>query len=279
MVNPKSIVYMVLSALFFTGLNLMIRQVDRLPTFELVFFRSIGSVICCLFVLVPKKISLLGNHKGMLILRGVVGVIAMSLFFKAIQLMPLGTAVSLRYLSPFFAAGLAIVFLKESVRKIQWLFFLIAFVGVVMLKGFDTRISTMALSIILVSAFFSGAVYVIIRKIGVSEHPVVIIFYFLTIASIVGGLFSVFNWVPPKGLEWPLLFSMGIIGFFAQWLMTRALQLETANRIVPLKYTEVIFTLITGWILFGEAQSWVSLLAIMMIIAALLANIMVKSKI
>ncbi len=270
---------MILAAVCFTGLNVMIRQVDRLPAFELVFFRSIGSVICCLLVLLPKKISLRGNHKQMLLLRGAVGVISMTLFFKAIQLMPLGTAVSLRYLSPFFAAGLAIIFLKEKVRNIQWLFFLIAFIGVVMLKGFDARISTMALMIILVSAFFSGAVYVIIRKIGHSEHPVVIIFYFMTMASMVGGLFSVFNWITPQGLEWPLLFSMGIVGFFAQLLMTKALQIEAANRVVPLKYTEVIFTLIAGWMLFGEVQSWISLLAIVMIIAALLANVMIREKV
>ncbi len=276
MINYRAIGYMVLSALTFTILNTIIKEVNYLPTFELVFFRSIGSVFLGLAVLKGNKIPLWGNNKKLLILRAIVGMTGMTLFFQAFKMMPLASAVSLRYLSPFFAAMFAVWLLKEKVSRFQWLFFLTAFGGVVLLKGFDHRITMLGLAVILSAAVLSGLVYVIIRKIGTSEHPVVVVTYFMGIATIVSGIVCLFYWKTPKPEHWILVLLMGILGFIAQVLMTRALQLAEANLIVPFKYAEVIFTLLVGWFLFGEHQTLMALLGIGIIVISLLGNVYVK---
>ena len=213
----------------------------------------------------------------MLILRGVVGVTSMALYFRAIQLMPVGSAISLRYLSPFFAAGLAIWILHERMIKWQWLFFILAFAGIVMLKGFDPRISFSALIIILISAFFSGVVYVIIRKIGFSERPSTVVNYFMLVASLVGGIGCLIHWKSPQGIEWMVVSGMGVFGFFAQFFMTKGLQLAETNVIVPFKYAEVVFTVMAGWIILGEYQPWQGIVGILVIIIALIGNFIVKN--
>lgn len=278
MISNKAILYMILASACFTFINIIIRSVDHLPTAELVFFRSIGSVFCCIVILKSQKIPMLGTHRKLLLFRGLAGLLSMTLFYKAIQIMPLASAVSLRYLSPFFAAALAIIFLKEKMFKTQWLFFLSAFAGVLLLKGFDSRITLFALVIVLLSAFWSGVIYVLIRKIGSREHPVVIINYFLGISSVVAGIFSIFHWVTPQAHEWLPLISMGFFGFFAQYFMTIALQIEEANIITPFKYSEVIFTLLAGWVLFGEYQSITSIIAITIIIVSIIGNVFLKKK-
>jgi drug/metabolite transporter (DMT)-like permease len=276
MISQKAILYMILSALCFTAVNASVRYVDHLPTFELLFFRAIGSVVLCWIILRHQKIEASGNNKKWLIIRALVGFTSISLFFKAMQMMPLASAVSLRYLSPFFATAIAIYFLNEKVKKLQWLFFATAFLGVLLLKGFDTRISLLALGVILGSAFFSGWVYVCIRKLGKTEHPIVIMNYFLSFTCIVSGIISLFYWVSPTGIEWIVLLNMGLFGFFAQYFMTVALQLEEANVVTPMKYTEVVFTVLAGWMIFGEYQSWIAILAMMLIIISLIANVIVK---
>lgn len=268
---------MLISAMCFTGINAVVRHVDHLPTFELVFFRAAGSLVCCVILLAKLKISPLGTNRKLLLARGIVGLISLALFYKALQMMPMASAVSLRYLSPFFAAVFAIYFLKEKMISLQWLFYALAFVGVLMLKGFDSRISLSALMVILCSAVFSGMIYVVIRKIGNSEHPIVIINYFMVIGTAVGGVVSIFNWVQPVGMEWFYLSLMGLFGFVAQYFMTRALQIEEANVITPFKYSEVVFTLLAGWILFGEHQTFLAIAAMALIIFSLLANVRVKS--
>lgn len=276
-IRKKAIYFMLISAMCFTGINAVVRHVDHLPTFELVFFRAAGSLVCCVILLAKLKISPLGTNRKLLLARGIVGLISLALFYKALQMMPMASAVSLRYLSPFFAAVFAIYFLKEKMISLQWLFYALAFVGVLMLKGFDSRISLSALMVILCSAVFSGMIYVVIRKIGNSEHPIVIINYFMVIGTAVGGVVSIFNWVQPVGMEWFYLSLMGLFGFVAQYFMTRALQIEEANVITPFKYSEVVFTLLAGWILFGEHQTFLAIAAMALIIFSLLANVRVKS--
>ncbi len=274
----RAVAYMSISAFCFALMNITVRYLDHLPTFELVFFRALGSVVLAILFLKQQKIPLIGNNPKILIFRGIVGVSSMALFFKAVQLMPLASAVSLRYLSPFFAAGIAILVLGEKMKKIQWLFFLSAFLGVVLLKGFDTRISFLGLICILSSAFISGIVYVTLRKIGNSEHPIVVVNYFVSTALIVGLFFSFFNWQQPIGIQWLYLLLMGVWGFIAQIFMTKAFAEAEANIVSPLKYTEVIFTLLAGFIFFGEQQSWIALLAMFIISLSLFANVWVKTK-
>lgn len=274
----QPILFMLAAALCFTVMNMIAKTLNHLPAFELVFFRSIGTVVCATFVIAKRRIPIFGNNPKILIIRALTGVTSMVLYYQAIRMMPIGTAAALRYLSPFFAAGLAVVFLGERVKKIQWIFFAIAFAGVILLKGFDSRLSLIGLAIILTSAFFSGVVYVIIRKIGDSEHPVVIVNYFLSIATIISGIICLFYWKQPVGVEWMMLLSMGLIGYVAQILMTRAMQVAETNLIVPFKYAEVVFTIIFAWIISQEQQSWVSLLGILIIVSALIGNVMVKGR-
>ena len=274
----QAITYMILAALLFTCLNFVIRAADHLPTIQLVFFRSLGSAICGFILLKRFKIPMKGNNPPMLILRGCVGLVAMFLFFKAMQMLPMASAVSLRYSAPIFATILSLIFLKEKVISWQWLLLATAFVGIIMLKGFDARISVNGFGIAMLSAFMTGLVYTIIRKIGSTEHPIVIVNYFMTISTVAGAIGILFYWTPIDSREWVMLLSMGLLGFGAQYYMTKAIQLAEANLITPFKYLEAVFTLIIGWAIFGEYQTMVTLLAMVIIVLSLVANVWVKAR-
>ena len=263
---------MLLSSLAFTLMNASVKYLININAYQIVFFRSASSLFFTFGFLLKNDIPILGNNKKLLILRGVVGVISMTLFFLSTKFLPIGTAVCLRYMAPIFAAIFAVYFLKDKIKPMQWLFFIIAFAGVIVLKGLDTELNSFGLIIIFISAIFSGLVYVVISKIGKSEHPVVIVNYFMVIATIVGGVLSIKGWVNPIGLEWPLLFSLGIFGYFGQVYMTKAFQMAQTSQVAPLKYIEVIFTVLFGLFVFGEIYTLWSLLGIAMIICALVLN-------
>lgn len=251
---------------------------EHFSAFQLVFFRSITTCLICLSILRAKKIPVLGKQRKLLAIRGFVGVCSMAFFFLALQEIPFGSTVSLRYLSPIFAAILAVFYLKEKISPIQWLFFGMAFLGVVLLKGFDLRINTLGLTYILLSAALSGAVYVLIRKIGKTEHPLVIVNYFMFIASVTGLLLSMSHWQWPVGQEWLTLSTIGIFGFSGQLFMTKAFQIEAASKVAPMKYMEAIFALLVAWLWFDETYSYLALLGIFLILAGMLLNVWVKQK-
>jgi len=267
---------MVISALAFTFLNVFVKSLNNFSVYQIVFFRALGSLFFTFPFLLKNKISILGNQKVLLVTRSVFGLISMTLFFLSLKYIAMGTAVSIRYIAPIFAAFFALIFLKEKVKPIQWFFFAIAFSGVLILKGFNTEIQLEGIIFALVSSLFAGLVYITIRKIGNGDHPVVVVNYFMVISVVIGGVLSIDGWINPKGQEWLIFLSLGIFGYFAQLYMTKAMQVGETNQVAPLKYLEVIFTIIIGLIWFKEIYTLWSLVGILMIIAGLTLNIKIK---
>jgi drug/metabolite transporter (DMT)-like permease len=274
----QAIKFMLISTLAFSCMNGIVKYLTHISAFQIVFFRSISSLFFTFGFLFKNNINILGNNRKLLVLRGLVGVTSMALFFMSTKYLPIGTAVSLRYMAPIFAAIFAVLWLKEHVKPLQWLFFSLAFSGVLVLKGFDAQLDSYGLILIFISAIFSGLVYVVIRKIGNREHPVVVVNYFMIISTIVGGILSINNWVNPIGTEWLLLFGLGLFGYFGQVFMTKAFQIASTNQVAPFKYLEVIFTVLFGVFIFSEVYTLWSLLGIAMIIIALILNALYKGR-
>lgn len=277
---PKNtgIILMLLATISFTIMQTLVKHLAPMHTYQITFFRSIITSACCFMYLAYYRLSVIGNNQKILIVRAFLGVISMTCFFFTLQWMPFGASVSLKYLSPVFAAIVAYLFLKEKIKPLQWGFLAMALAGVFLLKGFDSRISFWGLVIGLIGAIAGGLIYPLIRHIGKSEHPIIIINYFMFIASIIIGLLMIPYWESPSDQQWVQLLLMGLAGFFAQFFMTKAFQLAEVNLIAPLKYAEVIYALLIGWIWYGELYTVWSLLGIIMIIFAMLLNLKFKQK-
>jgi drug/metabolite transporter (DMT)-like permease len=268
---------MLLSTFFFALMNAVIKELNYYSSFQLVFFRSIGSLALTTLYLKVKNISFWGKKMNLLIYRGLAGVISMTLFFTSVQYISVGSAVTLRYLAPLFAAVLVVIFLKEKIFPLQWLFFIIALFGVVLIKGFDSSVSFFGVSLAIGAAFFSSIVYILISKIGHQDHPVIVVHYFMLIATLVGGIGSLFNWtIPLRLMDWVLLFSLGILGYFGQLYMTKAFQFGQAYMVAPFKYVEVIFTLSLGFFYFHEVYTLFSLIGTALVIISLSISVVYK---
>lgn len=278
MKSSTAIFYMIISVIAFSIMNAVVKYLGTFHAYQIVFFRSIGTLLFTIPLILKAKIPILGNNKKWLFLRGFFGVISLTCFFQSLNYLAVGTSVSIRYTSPIFAAIFALIFLKEKVKPIQWLLFLIAFIGVLIIKGFGSDINSIGLLFIMLSAIFLGLIFVVIRKLGDSENPLVIINYFMIMAFVFGGLMSINHWKNPNLIEWLLLLSLGIFGYLGQLYMTKALQSQETNLIVPLKYLEVVFMIVIGTFWFGEIYNLWTLLGVFLIMFGLLYNIYLKRK-
>jgi drug/metabolite transporter (DMT)-like permease len=269
---------MLISTLAFACMNSTVKYLADVSTYQIVFFRSLGSLFFTFGFLLKNKIPIIGKNNKLLIFRAVVGAASMMLFFMSVKYLSIGTAVSLRYVAPIFASIFAVFLLKEKIKWIQWLFFLISLLGVFVLKGFDDQLNTIGLILVMLASVLSGLVYVIISKIGKSEHPIVIVNYFMVFATLLGGVLSINNWVTPVGSEWLFLMLLGVFGYFGQVYMTKAFQTASTNIVAPIKYFEVIYTATFGVFIFGEIYTFWSLFGISLIIGGLILNIWYTSK-
>lgn len=275
----SAIKYMLISTFAFAFLNAIVKYLSDFNVSQIIYFRALGSFGFCMIYLKRNKIPVLGNNKQLLLLRALMGLIAMTLFFLSLKYLSMGSATSIRYISPIFAALFAVLLLKEKIWPIQWLFFAMAFLGVLLLKGFDAQMNTIGLLAALFSAIFTGLVFVILRKIGKRDHPVVVVNYFMGVSAFVSMFFMLFHWKQPTYIEWLLFLSLGVFGYYGQLYMTKAFQAVETNKIAPIKYVEVIFTLIIGMFWFGEVYTLLSVFAIVLILLGLILNVFYKQNI
>ena len=275
--NKNAPVYfMIFSVIAFALMNIVVKYLSNFNVYQIVFFRSLGTLAFTIPIVLKLKIPFLGNNKKLLLTRGFFGLISLTCFFESLQYLSVGTAVSLRYTAPIFAGIFAMFFLKEKIKVIQWLLFIIAFIGVLIIKGFGIDVTTIGLILAISSAFFMGLTFVVLRKIGTNDHPIVIINYFMIMAFLFGGFISINHWKQPNFSEWFLLLSLGLFGYVGQLYLTKAFQVGETSLVAPLKYLEVIFTIIIGVIVLEENYNLWTLVGISLILVGLIYNIYLK---
>ena len=266
---------MLISVGCFAAVNLMVKFLPHLPATELVLFRSLITFLLSYTLLKRKKVNPWGRDKKWLLIRGIAGTTALTMFFYTIQKMPLSAAVTVQYLSPFFTAFIAGLLLGERTRWVQWLFFVISFIGIVVVKGSSAQIPPVLLALGVISSMFSGLAYNSIRKLK-NEEPLVVVMYFPLVAFPIMVVFSFFNWVMPHGTDWILLIGIGLMTQFAQLYMTKSYQLSEVNTVAPLKYIGVLFALTWDILLFDFIPNAQMYVGILLVIGGVVLNLRFK---
>ncbi len=291
----KGIIYIILSGLCFLIVNFFVKLLgggsqnlveglQKYPGHELVLARSIVSFAISLFIIKKRKLPLFGNNKRWLIIRGVSGTIALTIFFYTIHYLPLAIAATVQYLAPIFTIIIAVIFLKEKVNTLQWLFIGLSFSGVVLIaldkitgvNAEPEQISFFWLGLGLISAVFSGLAYTAIIKLKSTDAPITIVFYFPMIAIPIMILLCFYSFTIPQGIEWFFLLLIGIFTQLAQISMTRALHSGNASTITPFQYLGAIYSFLLGYFIFDETLNMIVNIGICLLISGVIVNVVIR---
>ena len=269
---------MLTAVFFFTVMNIMVKYIPRIGAVEIVFFRSLVSLIMSYVMIRSLGLSIWGNNKKWLIIRGMAGSMGLLLFFVTIKEIPLGSAIAINYLSPIFTSVLGIYIVKEKVQPIQWLFFGLAFAGVLAIQGFDERVPMIYAMAGVLGAVGAGLAYNSIRKLKGSDHPLVIIFYFPLITLPITSVYLIWHWQTPNFFELIMLLGIGVVTQFAQYFLTKAYQSDELSKISSIQYIGIVFALFFGFVLFDETYSAYSGLGILLILLGVILNVSYKNR-
>ncbi len=264
---------MLVSTLAFFAANVCVKQVAHIPAMETVFFRCSVGTLLCFYALRRANASFVGSNHTILFLRGLFGTTALFLFFLTLQEMPLASAQTIQYLSPIFTATIAIFLLKEKVLPAQWLFYAIAFGGVILIEQFDSRISPFYLTLGIIAAFCSGVAYNLVRSLRDKEHPMTVVLHFQLVGAVVGFVSLFFTWETPRGWDWMYLLLIGVFSQIGQIFLTNALQREPVAGVAIINYTGLIYAITVGWFVFGEAQGIISLAGMLLVVIGVMLSI------
>ena len=269
---------MFLSTLAFAIANILVKKVSHIPAMEVVFFRCTVASSFCFFGLYRDKGDWKGSNNLLLFLRGAFGTTALFFFFITLQNIPLASAMTIQYISPIFTSIIAIFVLNEGVRPLQWLFYAIAFGGVLLMERFDARVSLLFLAFGVISAFCSGVAYNLVRSLRGKEHPLTVVLHFQLVGVLAGFISLFFDWKTPTGWDWLYLFLVGVFSQIGQMFLTNALQKERVAGVAIINYTGLVYALLVGSLVFGEEQSAESLSGMLLVIFGVLLSIVYSSR-
>lgn len=116
---PVGVRFMILSAFGFALMSACVKYISNygIPVFEIVAARALVSLIISYIDVKRKGISIWGNNKPLLFVRGAVGTAALMCVYYAVTTLPLAEATILQYVHPVFTALLGVLFLKERVQS------------------------------------------------------------------------------------------------------------------------------------------------------------------
>lgn len=274
---PLGVRYMLASAFFFSVMTLFVKVAGQhLPSQEIVWARGLMTSILTYGMIRRAGLSPWGRRPGILVIRGLVGFVALMCFYFALTELPIAEATVLQYTSPIWTSLIAAPLLGEKMTSKVLGASLISFTGVALIArpGFlfgdlSSDLNMMAVGIALVGALFSAGAYVAIREASKTDHAFVIIYYFALVSAIgpMPVVASTALW--PRGMDWLALLGVGVVTQIAQVCLTRGLSLVPAGRAMTIAYTQILFAALWGALFFAEyPDSWTVFGAVLVIIGA-----------
>jgi drug/metabolite transporter (DMT)-like permease len=233
------------------GALVKLARVD-LSASQVVFWRSIVIALIAHRMVHRQGTSLRPGAPGLMALRCVFGTLAMYCFFAALAWLPLGTATALLYTSPVFTVLLAGPLLGEQRGAAAFALVGLAFGGVLLILKPSLDADLFSMGVALLAGALAGWVYVIVRKLRLTDPPSRIVWWFAATGAAVMAPFAVFEGLPSSLEQWALVVGIGVTAGVGQMGMTQAYRVEQATVVGPFSYATVVLSMVVGALVFDE---------------------------
>ena len=250
--------WMLVASFFFALMSAFVKlSTENVGTFEIVFWRSLISLVLVSVFMLVKGVTPLTKHVPSHLKRSVLGTVSFTMWFAAMEHLPLGTSTTLNYTAPLFIAVIVVAGALIRREKAPWLLalsILTGFAGVCLVlqpsvNGDEIWWALLGLS----AAALGPIIFFEIKSLGrLGEPPLRIVFYFSLVGT-VWGLAG--NLILEGGLSahpvftWECLAGVGVSAVLAQVCLTRSyafgnMMLSACFQFAVIPFAEVLSVLI-----------------------------------
>ena len=259
--SPRiAVLWMIFGSVCFGTMNALVKWTAfHADVWMIIMVRSAVIALAVAIFAASRGLSLKVSDKRKMLLRCVVGLTAMILYFTALGRIPIGQAVTLQYTAPLFVALLSGRVIRERVEPMVALLVGCAFAGIVLIVSPDLSSIDSDALLALGSGFFAAMAYMYVRELRNTDSASSVVFWFAAF-SVVGSIFQALPDV--AGLEWKTVAALIGIGIGAgggQVGITMAYHRANAAWVSAFSYLTVIVATFYGFTLFNEtlgASDW-----------------------
>lgn len=274
--KQKGTIYIILSAFFFAMMSLFVRLAGDLPSIEKSFFRNLIAMIVAAFMLIKNKEGFSYQKKDipLLILRASFGTIGVLANFYAVDHLLLADASILQKMNPFFVIVFSYFILNEKITKSQIGMIIIAFIGALfVVKPSFQNAQLLASIIAVIGAAGAGLAYTLVRLLserGVEKSKIV--FFFSAFSCLVLLPYLIFDYVPMSFTQFIYLLMAGLMAAGGQFAITSAYSYAPGKEISIFDYSNIIFSAIAGFFVFGQIPDLLSFVGYIIIFVLAIIN-------
>ena len=268
----KGIFFIILSAFFFALMALFIRIAGDIHFVQKAFFRNLIAFFFALAIMIKnkEKIAIRRKYLPDLLMRAVAGTIGIFCNFFAIEHLVLSDASMLNKMSPFFAILFSYLILKEKLNLRQGLIVFLAFIGSLFIVRPTTELFHNPASIIgLIGGIAAGAAYTFVRRLGQNgENKSMIVLFFSGFSCLVTVPYLIFSFEPMTAKQLAALIGAGLSAAGGQFSITAAYFHAPAKEISVYDYSQLIFSMLLGFVFFGQIPEFMSIIGYSVIIVS-----------
>jgi drug/metabolite transporter (DMT)-like permease len=238
---------------------------------EVVWFRIVIHLVLVALVFMPRMgLGLFRTRQiGLQLVNSVMMLLSTLLFFSAVKSVGVAEAISISFIAPLVVVFLAWPLLGERITATRVVAVVVGFIGVLVVIRPGSAVFQWASVLLLGSAVCYAIYQIIIRRLAGVDHPATSIFYSVLLGAILMSMLVPFVWVTPRNwLDWVLLLSLGALGGLGHYCVARAMTYASANFIAPFNYTQIIGSVIVGYLMFAEVPDLYTWLGTALIVGA-----------
>ena len=257
--NSFKKVNLILASFFFSLMTVCVKKIDnRIPIYELVFFRSLLSLFITSLIINKKNLNPWGKNKPLLILRGILGTIALVCIFYAIKNMPLNISTVIQYTYPIFISIFAGILINEKINKNLIIASITGWLGILIilnpyqLSSLNIELDKITVLIAFLGAISTALAYITVKKLSSTEDIFIIIKYFPLISVITLSPIVFFNWVTPNINDLIWIIGIGMFTQAGQTFLTIGLKKLPTSEAARINYLQVLFGSLWGILFFNE---------------------------
>jgi drug/metabolite transporter (DMT)-like permease len=255
---PRGIAFMLGATVLFALSSAIAKwQVALYPVGEVMFFRSLSSLVVCAAVIMPVTgLAVFATQRPRdHLARGVSQSISQTFTVLAFSLMPLAGAIAINFSAPLWSALLAVIWLKERAGPARWAVLLTGFLGVLIVADPGADSLTLGALFALANAVMYGSVTVAVRGMTATESTNTLLMWQMVTIAVIHSFLPLFGFRWPAPIDAAMLVLSGIANALAQYLWTRALCLAPAAAVSPFYYFLLVWALVIGFVAWGDVPS------------------------
>ncbi len=268
----KAAIIMFTGIALFSVLNGVVKdQAMRFPVNQIVFFRNAFAL--------PPLIAILLATGGLHRLRtrhlrrhathAATMTASLMLAFAGFNLVPLAEATAISFIRPLIVVALAVPLLSERVTPMSWAAVFVGFAGVLVVVRPGSGGMTEIGALFSLAAAFIGALNMLQqRSLSLTDHTLSIVIWYMSLSSLLLLPTLFLSWVRPSGAELAGLVGMGLASGVCQYVIMRPLAYAGAAALAPVQYTGLLWSIVIGYLWFGDVPTTATLLGSAVVVAA-----------